>query len=245
MALRVYGMAFSPFSEKARWALDHHRVPYVWTEHVPMMGERKLRNIAGAKGERVSVPLAIDGDAVLRDSLAIAKHADRVGKGAPLFANEAAVLTWVGRSDRALDAARVLLFARTLRDREALRESLPGWVPRPLRGLATPVAARAWRFLSRKYGADKVDPEEATATLREVLGAMRKAVASRDTILDGFSYADIAMAVVLQMIAPVADEYIVLGPGRRRSWTEPTLAAEFADLVSWRDAVYTRRRRAS
>jgi glutathione S-transferase len=243
MTLSLYGMSYSPYSEKARWALDHHRVAYEWHEHVPMIGERKLRKVAGANGGKVSVPLAVEGGTVLRDSLSIAKHAERVGKGARLFANEAAVATWAARSDEAIDAARVLLLQRILDDREALRESLPSWVPGPLRGLSTPIAARATRHLVRKYGTGGVDPAAATAKLREVLGAMRKVLGSRSTILDGFSYADMAMAVVLQMIAPVAKEYIALGPARRRAWTEPALASEYADLVAWRDALYAKRRR--
>jgi glutathione S-transferase len=244
MTLELHGMAFSPYSERARWALDHHRVAYAWHEHVPMAGERALRKKAGAPG-KVSVPLAIDGDTVLRDSLSIAKHAERVGKGTRLFVNEAAVATWVARSDDALDAARVLLLARSLADRAALRESLPPWVPGPLRPLATPLAARATRFLAHKYGADTADPAAATARVREVLGAMRKVLDRRDTILDGFSYADIAMAVVLQMVSPVASDHIPLGPARRRAWTDATLADEYADLIAWRDAVYDRRRRAT
>ena len=244
MALELHGMSYSPYSEKARWALDHHRVPYTWHEHTPMLGEGKLRKLARVSGkERVSVPLAVDGDLVLRDSLEIAKHAESVGKGARLFANEAAVATWAARSADALDAARVLLLDRLLADREALRESLPPWLPGLLRPLATPIAARATRHLVRKYGADGIDRDAATAKLREVLGAMRKVLGSRSTVLDGFSYADIAMAVVLQMISPVAGDYIVLGPARRRAWTEPGLAAEYADLVAWRDAVYAKRRR--
>jgi glutathione S-transferase len=166
-----------------------------------------------------------------------------VGKGARLFANEAAVATWTARSDAALDAARVILLQRILADREALRESLPSWVPGPLRGLSTPIAARATRHLARKYGAAAVDPGAAMGKLREVLGAMRKVLGSRSTILDGFSYADISMAVVVQMFMPVAMEYIALGPARRRAWTEPALASEYADLVAWRDTLYAKRRR--
>lgn len=243
MTLRVYGMSFSPYSEKARWALDHHGIAYEWHEHVPMIGERSLRKRAGGDRGTVSVPMAVDGDTVLRDSLSIARHAERSGKGARLFRNDAAVATWAARSDEALGAARVLLLARTLADHEALRESLPSWMPRPLRWPATPLAARATRFLARKYGTDAVDPEAATTKLREGLAAMRRVLGSRVTILDGFSYADIAMAVVIQMISPVDDAYIPLGPARRRAWTEPTLAGEFAELVAWRDAVYAKRRR--
>ncbi|HEY1691685.1 MAG TPA: glutathione S-transferase N-terminal domain-containing protein [Polyangiaceae bacterium] len=243
MTLALYGMAYSPYSEKARWALDHHRVAYEWHEHVPMIGERRLRKVAGANGGKVSVPLAVDDGTVLRESLSIAKHAERVGKGARLFANEAAVTTWAARSDEALDAGRALLLQRLLADRDALRESLPSWVPGALRGLSTPIAARGTRYLVRKYGTAGVDSAAATAKLRDVFGAMRKVLGSRSTILDGFSYADIAMAVLIQMISPVAPEYVALGPARRRAWTEPELSSEYADLVAWRDALYAKRRR--
>src|SRR5580693_10652149 len=75
MTLQLYGMRFSPYSEKARWALDHHRVSFQWHEHVPMAGELALRMRAGSLGKKASVPLAVDGDVVLRDSVAIARHA--------------------------------------------------------------------------------------------------------------------------------------------------------------------------
>jgi glutathione S-transferase len=243
MTLRLYGMSFSPYSEKARWALDHHRVPYAWGEHVPMVGELPLRMRAGRLRGKVSVPLAVDGDTVLRDSLAIAKHADRVGAGSPLFPDHGAVDAWNERSDAALGAGRVLFVARSVEDREALRESLPGWVPGPLRGAMTPLAASATRFIARKYGADAVAQAEAMATMREALGALRAALSGRSSVLEGFSYADIAMAVVLQMVSPVDSAYVPLGPARRRAWTEPTLAKDYADLVEWRDGLYASRRR--
>lgn len=243
MALRVYGMTYSPYSEKARWALDHHRVPYRWGEHVPMIGELALRAHAGQWSGKVSVPLAVDGDTVLRDSLSIAKHADSVGTGSPLFPDAAAMETWNARSDAGLNAGRVLFLARSVGDRAALRESLPGWVPGFMRGMMTPTAAQATRFLARKYDTGAVALGAAKHAMRDALGTLRAALKGRDTVLAGFSYADVAMAVILQMVSPVDSTYIPLGPERRRAWTEPTLAKEFADLVEWRDALYAKRRR--
>jgi glutathione S-transferase len=107
----------------------------------------------------------------------------------------------------------------------------------------TPVAASATRFLARKYGADAVAQAEANATMRGVLDALRAALRGRGSILDGFSYADVAMAVVLQMVSPVDSAYIRLGPARRRAWTEPAFAKDYADLVEWRDGLYAARRR--
>jgi glutathione S-transferase len=41
---------------------------------------------------------------------------------------------------------------------------------------------------------------------------LRTALAGRDYLCGGFTYADVAMAVVLQMVRPVADAFIPLGP---------------------------------
>ena len=242
MTLHLYGMRFSPYSEKARWALDHHNVVYRWHEHVPMMGELALRMRAGSLGKKASVPMAIDGDTVFRDSLAIAQYADQVGTGAPLLADDAAVQAWDARSSTALGAGRVHVLKRSLADREALRDSLPPWMPAFLRGAATPLAASGSRFVLRKYGGEGVDLDAAVATMRAELTALRAALGGRATILPMFSHADIAMAVVLQMVSPVDERFIRLGPGRRRAWTEPTLSREFADLVEWRDRLYAAKR---
>jgi glutathione S-transferase len=241
--MRLFAMSFSPYSEKARWALDHHKVPYTLHEHVPLMGEVPLRLRSGQWRGRVSVPLAVDGDTVLRDSLAIAKHAERVGAGSRLFPDDAAVHAWDAKGDAALGAGRALLLARLLDDREALRASLPGWIPGWLRGAATPISASATRFLARKYDAGDAAHATARQKLRDVLGELRTALAGRPHLLDGFSYADVAMAVVLQMVSPVDDALIPLDAARRRAWTEPTLAREYADLVAWRDGLYVTRRR--
>ena len=94
MTLQLFGMSFSPYSEKARWALDHHRVPFRWREHVPMAGELALRLRAGSLGKKASVPLAVDGDVVLRDSAAIARHAEKIGKGASLAPDDPLAHEW-------------------------------------------------------------------------------------------------------------------------------------------------------
>jgi glutathione S-transferase len=64
----------------------------------------------------------------------------------------------------------------------------------------------------------------------------------RKYILDGFSFADIAMAATLQMVRPVADNYLAIGPATRDAWTDPELSERFADLLAWRDALYREHR---
>lgn len=68
------------------------------------------------------------------------------------------------------------------------------------------------------------------------------ALAGRAYLLDAFTYADVAMAVVLQMVRPVPDRYMPLGPAVREVRTNEELARGFADLVEWRDRLYARHR---
>jgi glutathione S-transferase len=71
--------------------------------------------------------------------------------------------------------------------------------------------------------------------MRDALVQLQSLLRGRETFLDAFSYADIAVAPALQFVAPVSDRFIHLGPASRRAWGDPELAAEFAGLVAWRD----------
>ncbi len=42
----LHGLSCSPWTWRARWALDHHRIDYDYREHTPMLGERRLRRLA-------------------------------------------------------------------------------------------------------------------------------------------------------------------------------------------------------
>jgi glutathione S-transferase len=87
-----------------------------------------------------------------------------------------------------------------------------------------------------------VDDDAARETMRQSLLALRAALGGRRTLASDFSYADLTMAVVLQMVSPVEDRFIRLGEARRRVWTDDVLAREFADLVQWRDDLYAAHR---
>ena len=49
--ITLYGVGYSPWTERARWALDHHRIAYRYREHLPMLGEPMLRRRARAAGQ--------------------------------------------------------------------------------------------------------------------------------------------------------------------------------------------------
>ncbi|APR75354.1 Glutathione S-transferase family protein [Minicystis rosea] len=235
---------FAPWSEKARWALDHHRLTYAYREHVPLIGEPLLRIRARKLRGRVSTPLLITPHEVLADSFAIARHADRIGSGATLFPQGADIEGWNARSEAALAAGRVLYLDRFAGDPAAKVEMLPPFLPEKARRAAMPMADVAIAFLRRKYGIDAASCAEAEATLVRELEGLRAALGGRPWVLrECFSYADVAMAVTLQFVAPVDARYIALGPATRASWSHPGLAERFADLVAWRDALYERHRR--
>jgi glutathione S-transferase len=246
--LQLYTLSVSPWSERARWVLEHHRLPYRKIEHVPMLGERRLRRALGKPRARATVPVLIAGEQILRDSWEIALYADRVGQGAPLIGDAPErVRHWHDLAERAMSAGRALIIARSLGSEEALDEALAA--PALLRPLLRPLARHGMRWFARKYELDLTGSSAAAQALRTALDELRAALQKQsgaagagDYLLGRFSYADIIAATLLQGVSPVSNRYIPLGPATRRVWTNAELAADYADLITWRDRLYERHR---
>jgi glutathione S-transferase len=243
--LRLVTLHVSPWSERARWALDHHGIAYEKIQHEPFIGEPRLRRIVGPGKKRATVPVLITGDRVLTESWDIAVHADQVGKGSKLIPadREAEVRKWNDLADETMVAARPLVVAGMLASPEALDEGLPPPVPGLLRPLLRPVMRVGTKWFARKYGLRLEDTATPLARLRSTLGTLREALSKgSEYLLGSFSYADIVMATCLQGVSPVADRYLRLRPATRRVWTNDVLATEFADLIAWRDRLYEKHR---
>jgi glutathione S-transferase len=248
--MTLEGFCFSPWTEKARWALDHHGVPYRYQEHLLLFGmpflARKLRMPTG----EVTVPALIrPGQDGIVDSWKIALHAESVGRGAPLFPERwrEEIRRFNELSEDALDCGRALTMARVQRDREALKEAMPPFIPGALRGPLTLLAGPGMAYLDRHFGITRLPTAERQERIRGILLQLRSALkaADGDHLCGGaFTYADIAMAAALQPVQPVADEFIRIGPATRRAWTTPELAAEFPELLAWRDRIFQGHRRA-
>ncbi|HUP58309.1 MAG TPA: glutathione S-transferase family protein, partial [Bdellovibrionota bacterium] len=73
------------------------------------------------------------------------------------------------------------------------------------------------------------------------LRAMRN-TSGGDYLLGEFSYADISMCSVVQVIAPYQNAYMKSHPAVSRLWTDEKLKTEFRDLVEWRDRIYEKHR---
>jgi glutathione S-transferase len=233
---------FNPWAEKARWALDHHGLAYRHAPHRLLVDNAWLRLRLRRWRGPVTVPVLFADGEVLSDSFDIARYAERKGRGEPLFPNgkEDEIAGWNQASDAALVAGRSLFVTRVETDPEALRANLPGSTA--LAAAIAPLAGIGMRLFKRKYGIDPLDGPRHEAALRSFLDRARAATAST-YVLGSFSYADIAVAVAIQFVEPPPDERLPLQPATRRCMGTPSLAADFADLLAWRDALYERHRR--
>jgi glutathione S-transferase len=146
---------------------------------------------------------------------------------------------WSDVSEEGMRAGRALLVPRLLASGPALDETLPPAFPSWLRPLLRPATRYGTRWFSRKYALRLEDVPEHLAKVRSSLETLRAALAKSSPYLLGtFSYADIVMSILLQGVVPVSHPRFPLGPAMRVAWTREDLAAEFADLLAWRDRIY-------
>ncbi len=241
-------LPYSPWSERARWALDLRGVPYRSELYSPLLGEPRLARLRRASGRSgpATVPVLVTVDAVLCDSMDIARFADAQGAVGPrLFpeGRDEEVARWNGMADRALDAGRGLALRRTL----GLPGALADLVPRKLRWLGPlgrATAAVGVRRTLRKYETGAASDDElrakvdaALAELRAALEAAPRPARGPKTLLGEVSYADVTAAQALAFVSP-ARSGVKVKPATREAFTDPVLAERHADLLAWRDELY-------
>lgn len=230
-------LSYSPWSEKARWALDHHHVDYVKIEHVPMVFEPLLRIASREPFKKQSVPKLFHDSKIYGDSLTIARHAEEIGTGSRLFSETflGEILAWADRSEAYLSAARARMMQRLLSNPAALVEATPG--PLKMFGpVAFATTKLASRFVQKKHVKEGTGMAEHEATMVSILETLAKAIAKGDHLAVDFSFADIAMASMLAFLDPRPETPV--GPEWRELLREPQLAAAFPQVLSWRDRMY-------
>jgi glutathione S-transferase len=128
----LLGLPYSPWSERASWALDVRAIRYTHRRYQPLLGEPALRLKLRTWTGRVSVPvLTTDDGRVIADSTEIGRWADRHGSGPTLFppGDDAVISRMVALADRGLAAGRARSLIQLMDDPAGTREM----VPRPLR----------------------------------------------------------------------------------------------------------------
>ncbi|AKV03279.1 hypothetical protein AKJ09_09942 [Labilithrix luteola] len=240
--LILVGEGFSPWTEKARWALDHHRIPYRYEEYTPLLSEPWLRLRARRTRGAISVPYLLGpGGFSLGDSFAIAQEADRRGREECLVPLDLMpdITAWNERAERLMRAGRSRILEQTEQRKDVQLESLPQELPRGIRRVLTPTVRVGTAYLRKKYAVRVVPDEE----LEVELAAVRAAIAGDPSraLLGRFTLADIAMASALQAVRPHATQPVGLLSAQRAAWERRELAARWEDVLAWRDAMVTKR----
>jgi len=230
-SLILYGESFSPWTKKARWALEYCDVPYEYREYIPTLSEPGLRFKLRQLGGSISVPLLITPDHVLRDSWDIAVFANDLA-GDNRLGDMESIESWNQISEAALAEGRTRVVRAILGNNKALEEGMPKFIPAFLRRPMRFIAKDAVKRLDKKYAhlLKSNSLRSALDTLREKLNLV-----DSDYLLGEFSYADITMAVILEVIAPIAIVEPPQGPETVKIWHNSELADEYQDLIEWRD----------
>src|ERR1019366_1120250 len=197
---KLVALNVSPWSERAKWALDPNGLEYQVINHMPVVGERRLRRLVGPGKPRATAPVLLAGDDVVSESWDIAVYADREGKGTKLLPpeHEAAIRAWCALADEAMSAGRALVVAATLASGPALDAKAAPFLPAWLRPALRPVARAATRAFARKYALRLEDVDANTRAVRSALERLRSGLAHSSPYLQGaFTYADIAMATLI------------------------------------------------
>ena len=240
-----FGLYYSPWTVKAKWALDYCKVPYTYHEHLMIFGMPHLRCKMRRPFGDLNLPAMVAGNERLDDSFKIAKYAHRQKPEIGLFPNgsDARIAEINALSERALSAGRAILLYNYFGKgpfykseiKAARLASLPKFIPAPLKVAALPLVTLALDYVRKGFATTARPRANHRAVLRGCLLEMRVLLNGRKTVLDTFSYADLALAVVLQFASPADTRFIPLSKALRTIWGDVELAREFADLVQWRD----------
>lgn len=241
---RLIQFTFSPWSERARWALDHCSVAWQRDEYISTLSTLRVRLATRRFTGKLTVPILIAGDVILTDSWDIARYANtqRQPDRTNLFPEQHTdhITAWNRKSEEILGTLRIDLLHRMKSDHAAQVESLPDAIPASLKPHARFAGRFACSVLLKKYQ----DRYTGRAQVEAHLNSLRDALAEQggDYLLGQFSYADIVMCTALQAVTPVDSDLWPILPAQRRCATDPELSAAYSDLLAWRDRIYQRHR---
>jgi len=202
MMPRLITITFSHYCEKARWALDRARIPYLEEAHLPLFSwVPALR-----AGKKRTVPSLVTDAGPVNDSTDILRWVDRQGGAPPLFpadVPEAAELEAL-LDDKLGPHTRRLAYHHILPEMRARLRELRG-VPRgelvTARLLARPIGA----FMRRGLAIDDAGVARSLARLDQILDDVDRRLADGRRYLAGdrFTAADLTFAALLSpLIVP-------------------------------------------
>lgn len=231
--ISIWGLRYSPWTERALFALDAKKVPYRFHRYQPILGEIPLKLKSKHSG-RLTVPVAETEHGWLFDSLEIVRYADRVGAGDPLFSKLDQSLEETVRSG--LDAARSFTTQRIFASEATLLEYAPPSLPKLLAG---PMAKLGMTLFSRKYALDARNKENDRSALSRAFETVKPWMQS---VPDALSTDVLWVTSLVSGISPHGG--IRMTDNMRAAFTDTEACTKFSWATEWRDAVYDRYRNA-
>jgi glutathione S-transferase len=238
--LELIGLYFSPWTERARWALDYHGVRYQYREYTTLLDELSLRLKTKRPFDKITVPLLIADQELVNDSFEIARFADRQSDKRPLIpaTHLDEIREWVDWTELALCSARIRATRRIMASPEALADRLPGYIPDFLRMPLAPMSFLGSGLILFKYRLKEDSDEQLHRNLHDFLKRASLALKDGKFVFSELSFADLLIATMLQAIKPIHAKYIKLNEASMKCMNESELASEYAPLVAWRDNLY-------
>ncbi|ETW05852.1 hypothetical protein H310_03513 [Aphanomyces invadans] len=244
----LISLKMSPYSLTARWALRHCGVPFTVTPYEPVVGELGLRlrlwryTSRPRDVKKVTVPILLVRNAAtkqhvaLRSTLEIATYAHTLSEIHQHFFHDAnSVNAWDARYQRMLAYVRGQLMSDVRANSDLTMEYAPPFLRKHMPTLARWFATIGVGVFTRKYAVESA----ATSIdhIRETLALMQSILSTQRYLVgDEFTYADLAMAVAIDHIAPGPHSTI---HGKRKDlMLKRNITTGFEDVVAWKDRIY-------
>lgn len=218
--LTLWQLPVSHYSEKARWALDHKRVPH--RRRSPLPGGHMLCALALTRGQHKTFPvLQVDGRAIGDSTAVIAAIEERYPEP-PLYPADPderrRALELEDFFDEELGPyARHLAFYELINDPAIFGEVAVQTVPAPLNRYPSMVGAYGRVYTSLRFGANSsAGAETARAKILAALDRLEAELEAGDgeyLVGDSFSVADLTAASLFYPV--VAPEGGPVPPGQK------------------------------
>lgn len=235
-----YSLPYSPWSEKARWALDFHQIDYREENVTPVVDNLKFKFSARRPLKKVTYPILKLSYDYIFDSLEIVKWAEKNMKGKSIidFADYSKIKKWNDFSDELLNLIRYQTLIKAKLNWEILpppirlSKKTPQFLSREI------VKTNKWgiEFILKKYPVE--DVYQLDSLIREKLNYLETELCGKDYLLDQFSYADIAVSVCLQLFDPPDLKILKINPGMKAMFKDNPYIEEFPYLFRWRNNLY-------
>ena len=241
----LWHLKVSHYNEKARWALDHKRVPHVRRALIPGRHDRVVKRLT--EGKSTTTPVLVSGGEALADSTAIIQELERRHPDPPLYPADP------DERQRALELedwfdeefgpyTRLLVVHHTL-PRAGL---FLGTFASDLRGRRLIMARAAFpvlrRGIKRSFAINDAAIENAYDKLRAAGERFHAELQPSGYLVgDSFTVADLTLAALCApVVAP--EQFPYPQPQRGHPRLAPAREALDPELTEWAREIYARHR---